>query len=222
MPFCFFTQNFGEIGKSVDELWPQKRFWRWRAPPSWVSKFSIFGHVTVMSSYLMQCTKFHQNRTIFHGDMAILRFLKWRPSAILDFKNLQFLSCSPCRHAILLPHTKFHWNRTIGWWVMAKKAIFKMAATAILNFKNFNFLVTRLQSGPPIAIVCRISSKSDNFSLRYGDLTISKMAAVCYLGFLKFAVFSCSPCRHAILLPHTKFRWNLTIDWWVITKKSDF
>ena len=129
MPFCFFTQNFGEIGKSVDELWPQKRFWRWRAPPSWVSKFSIFGHVTVMSSYLMQCTKFHQNRTIFHGDMAILRFLKWRPSAILDFKNLQFLSCSPCRHAILLPHTKFHWNRTIGWWVMAKKVIFKMAGS---------------------------------------------------------------------------------------------
>ena len=25
--------------------------------------------------YLMQYTKFHQNRTIFHGDMAILLFL---------------------------------------------------------------------------------------------------------------------------------------------------
>jgi len=53
--------------------------------------------------------------------MAILRFSKWRPSAILDFKILQFLSCSPCRHAILLPHTKFLWNLTIGWWVMTKK-----------------------------------------------------------------------------------------------------
>ena len=71
--------------------------------------------------------------------MAILRFSKWRPSAILDFKNLQFFSCSPCRHAVLLPHTKFRWNLTIGWWVMTKKAIFKMAAAAILNFKNFNF-----------------------------------------------------------------------------------
>ena len=29
----------------------------------------------------------------------------------------------------------------------------------------------------------------DNFSLRYGDLTIFKMAAVCHLGFYTFAVF---------------------------------
>ena len=57
----------------------------------------------------------------------------------MDFKNLQFLSCSLRRHAVLLPHTKFRWNRTIGWWVMAKKSILKMAAAAILNFKNFNF-----------------------------------------------------------------------------------
>ena len=33
---------------------------------------------------LMLCTKFHQNRMIFHWDMAIYRFLKWRPSAILE------------------------------------------------------------------------------------------------------------------------------------------
>jgi len=53
--------------------------------------------------------------------MAIKRFSKWRPSVILDFKNLQFLSCSPRRHTVLLPHTKFRWNRTIARWVMAKK-----------------------------------------------------------------------------------------------------
>jgi len=45
---------------------------------------------------------------------------------MLDFKNLQFLSCSPCRPPVLLPHTKFRWNRTIGRRVMAKKANFKM------------------------------------------------------------------------------------------------
>ena len=89
--------------------------------------------------YLMQCTKFHQNWTIFHWDMAIKRFSKWRPSAMLEFENVQFLSCSACRPAVLLPHTKFCWNRTIGQWFMAKKAIFKMAAAAILNFKKFNF-----------------------------------------------------------------------------------
>jgi len=58
---------------------------------------------------------------------------------MLDSKNLQFLSRTPCRPAVLLPHTQFCWNRTIGRWFMAKKAIFKMAAAAIFNFKNFNF-----------------------------------------------------------------------------------
>jgi len=34
MLFCFLEQNFAEIGQSVDELWPKKRFSRWRPPPS--------------------------------------------------------------------------------------------------------------------------------------------------------------------------------------------
>jgi len=33
---------------------------------------------------LLLCTKFHENPMIFHWDMAIYRFLKWRPSAILE------------------------------------------------------------------------------------------------------------------------------------------
>ena len=33
---------------------------------------------------LLLCTKFHRNRMIFHRDMAIYRFSKWRPSAILE------------------------------------------------------------------------------------------------------------------------------------------
>jgi len=68
-----------------------------------------------------------------------------------------------------------------------QKSDFKMAATAILNFKNFNILVMRLSSGSisniDYRLVYQISSKSDDFSLRYGDLTIFKMAAVCHLGF---------------------------------------
>ena len=39
-------------------------------------------------------------------------------------------------------------------------------------------MVTWLRSGSPFAVVVyRFSSKSYNFSLRYGDLTIFKMAA---------------------------------------------
>jgi len=47
MPFCFLVQNFADIGQSVSEIWPKKRFSRWRPPPSWILKISIFGHMTV-------------------------------------------------------------------------------------------------------------------------------------------------------------------------------
>jgi len=65
---------------------------------------------------------------------------------------------------------------------MATKAIFKMAVAAILNFKNFNFChVTAI--GFTICYSVQNSSKSDNFSLTYGDFTIFKMAAVRHVGF---------------------------------------
>jgi len=28
MPFCLLTQNFAEIGQSVDELWPKKAIFK--------------------------------------------------------------------------------------------------------------------------------------------------------------------------------------------------
>jgi len=37
--------------------------------------------------------------------------------------------------------------------------------------------------------VCQILSKSDDFSLRYGDLAIFKMAAVRYLGFVMMSQY---------------------------------
>jgi len=116
MPFCFFTHNFAAIGKSVDELCPQKRFWRWRSPPSWVSKISIFSHVTAIG-FTICCSvpNFIEIRRFFTEIWQFNIFFKWRPPAILDFKNLQFLSRSRRRHAMLLAHTKFHWNWTIGW-----------------------------------------------------------------------------------------------------------
>ena len=140
MTFCFYIQNFAEIGQSVDELWPKKRFSRWRPPPFWIFKISIFGQETaIWFTICCSMPNFIKIGRFFTEIWRFNDFSKWRPPAILDFKNLQFLSCSPCRHADLLPHTKFRWNRTIGWWVMTKKAIFNMAAAAILNFRNFNY-----------------------------------------------------------------------------------
>ena len=113
--------------------------------------------------FFQLCTKCGSNMSRNHWTWST--FVPYiRLHNILDFENLQFLSCSPRRHTVLLPHTKFRWNRTICWWVMAKEAIFKMAA----DFDE---------------IWCQISSKSDNFWLKYDDLTIFKMAAVRHLWF---------------------------------------
>ena len=65
-------QNFAEIGQSIDELWPKKRFSRWRPPPSSNYKnFNFWSRGCHRVQYLMQYTKFHPNWTIFHWDMPI-------------------------------------------------------------------------------------------------------------------------------------------------------
>ena len=118
-------------------------------------------------------------RRFFYWDMAILRFSKWRPSAILDFKKLLFLSCSPCRHAILLPHTKFRWNWTTVYELWPKKRFSRWRPPPSWILKNSIFRhVTVIGFN-----IYHISSTSDDFSLRYGDFTIFKMAAVRHLGF---------------------------------------
>ena len=140
MPFCFFTQNFAEIGKSVDELWPQKRFSRWRSPPSWISKISIFGHV---------------NRIRFNICYSVPNFIKigrffteiWRfndfqnggrpPSWILEICRFCHLALVNMPFCFLIQNFAEIGQSVDELW--PKKTISKMAAAAILNFKNFNF-----------------------------------------------------------------------------------
>ena len=56
------------------------------------------------SSSLHLHTKFHFNRVISGWDRAIKPFSKWRPSAILNFRNLRFWSRGLCLSVILLQH----------------------------------------------------------------------------------------------------------------------
>ena len=61
-------------------------FCRTRSSESVQCDLFIFDHVTFIQfkiRNLLLCTKFHENPMIFHWDMAIYRFSKWRPSAIL-------------------------------------------------------------------------------------------------------------------------------------------
>ena len=58
---------------------------------------------------LLLCTKCHENPMISHWDMAIYRFLKWRPSAILElFITIRAHPRSLCCWPQLL--VKFHVN----------------------------------------------------------------------------------------------------------------
>jgi len=106
---------------------------------------------------------------------------------------------------------------------MAKKAIFKTASAAILNFKNFNFWSRDCNWPGSISdVVYQISLKSDDFSQRYGDITIFKMAAVRHLGFKKIAVFVMRPllaCRSASAykISLKSFNWPM-----IYGQKSDF
>jgi len=65
-----------------------------------------------------------------------------------------------------------------------QKSDFQDGGRRHLEFQKLQFLVTWLSSGSISALVYQILSKSDNISLRYGDLAVFKMAAVRHLGFV--------------------------------------
>jgi len=68
-------------------------------------------HIRCLAVIVFQmcgCTKFHRNRMICHRDIAIKQYTIWRLCAILNFRNLEFVSHDLCRHAIVLLCAKFH------------------------------------------------------------------------------------------------------------------
>jgi len=73
-------------------------------------------------------------------DMAIYRFSKWRPSAILDLLNTNFLMVGALKRPILHQRTKFRKDRSNRCGDIAFFVIFKMADAAILNFQKFKIL----------------------------------------------------------------------------------
>ena len=122
---------------------------------------------------------------------------------MLDFENLQFLSCVLCRHEVLLPHTKFRRNRTIGRWVMTKITNFKMAAAAaILNSKNFilgHVTVTGFNiwcSVPNFIKIWQFFTEIWRFNdFQNGGRPPSWILHICIF-------LSRSPCEHAVLLSY--------------------
>jgi len=73
--------------------------------------------------------------------MAIFRFFKMAAAAILDFRNLKFLTFIAVKSIELHHCAKFCRNRSNRGRDIAIFRFFKMAAAAILDFKNFQFLM---------------------------------------------------------------------------------
>ena len=61
-----------------------------------LQNFSILLSNRLWKHNLHPHTKFHLNRMIFGWDIAIKPFSKWRPSAILNFRNSVFWSYHLC------------------------------------------------------------------------------------------------------------------------------
>jgi len=127
-------------------------------PPYWILKIFIFGHMTVTEFKIcILCIKFHQNRMTFCWDMTILRFAIWRPSAILHFRNLEFLSPGLHGHAVLFPCATLNSDRLLSY---GQKRFLKWRLSAILNFMGpimgslKNTCTSYRSSIEPVALNC--------------------------------------------------------------------
>jgi len=168
------------------------------------------------------CNKFNRNRITHNWNMEIKWFLKWRPSAILNFRKLQFWSRVLYWHVILYFQSKFHINRLIWHRDIAKKTIFSMASVRHFEFAKFRFFVKLACSEWKFVSVYQIWSKLYNSRLKYGDKAIFKMAAVRHLEFSKLQFWSCDLYWHEILYFLSKFRINRSIQRRDIAKKNYF
>jgi len=71
----------------------------------------------------------------------------------------------------------------------SQKMIFNMASVRHLEFVNFCIFLTFPSPYSKFASAYQISSNSDVSRVRYGAITIFKMAAVRNVGFSKFDIF---------------------------------
>ena len=81
------------------------------------------------------------------------------------------------------PSAAYGYDRTFDIMIFNSKYNKKYVLSNLESVQcNFSFLITRRSSSSKSDAVYKISSKSDDFSLRYGDISIFKMAAVRHLG----------------------------------------
>ena len=100
--------NFVQIGRTVVEIRPFLIFQDGGRPPSWICYTPVWTILEVYFGGLCHCA----NRSRRCGDMAVFNFLRWRPSAILDFQKLEILTARALQGAKMRHHTKFCADRS--------------------------------------------------------------------------------------------------------------
>jgi len=130
-------------------------------------KFRFLSNSHPRNGNLHLRTKFDRNR---HGwDMEIKPFSKWRPSAILNFRKLQFWSRDLYWYVILHLIAEFCVERPIRRRDIAKNDIQYGVRPPSWVWKMSNFFVKFRYPECKFASVYQTRSKSDNSRLIYGD-----------------------------------------------------
>ena len=103
--------NFVQLGRTVAGIWPFSIFQDGGCPPSWI--FKSWEILTAFGGPKMRHrTKFCADRSNRCGDMAVFNFSRWRPSAILDFQNLDILTACTLRGTKMRHRAKFCADRS--------------------------------------------------------------------------------------------------------------
>ena len=138
----------------------------------------IFTFRTVCGHYLRDRAKFRRDRMNDCGVIASFRFPKWRPSAILDFQNMQIfiferLTMTIC---ILLQIS----SRSV------ERLRIYCKFTMARHFEFVKYAIFKITDGlqSKSAYLYKISSRSVERLQKYCEFSISNMAAVRHLGFL--------------------------------------
>ena len=74
-------------------------------------QFSTFG--SVLTGVVYHRAKFHRDNLSGWGDIEILSFSKWRPSAILNFFKSKFSTLGTVRSGAVHRCTKFHRDSSV-------------------------------------------------------------------------------------------------------------
>jgi len=121
---------------------PKNDFQYGGRPPYWICKILIFCDVAVIGTKICICTKNFVEIGLFSAEIERKKtFSKWRPSAVLNFRNLVFWSCDLCLtwSCFFMPNFALigHDSRLS----YSDKSIFKMAADRHREFSKFDILV---------------------------------------------------------------------------------